>query len=521
MTSLGKYELHEQLGRGGFGTVYRATDTTLDREVALKILHPELTINPDFLDRFRNEARLVASLDSPHIVSIYEMGEVEGRFFLAMKYLPGGSLSDLLQKKGALPFKSALQIMDDICSGLSLAHRKGLVHRDLKPSNVLFDGEGRAVINDFGLARAVQVSSSTSISNTSAVGTPAYRAPELWLGKPPASPATDIYSLGCIFSEMLTGKVLFDGETTEVILARHLITGPDIPDVYPSGTPSDIRSIILTMVAKDSSQRFQDSVSFSQTLKSYQRDEAIPPIRDIPKKDPKRKLEPPILAKKPGASWIGIGFAVMGIVLFITLGIATHWFGLAGPAAPTYPTDNYPAVVVTEAPGPPAVTQPPGTEEPVYNPPVNQVTDTPIVIMVMSTAEAPITHPPSARDFLVCLGKCNLSGSNSVSSVPEKTSKVYFRFSFENFPQNAHVIRRWISNGEEWVRYDCRWNLPTSGIFEGPLYDKSLRSGTWEYEMYVDGDLIISGSFYVEGNDQYFDPNGTTDSCMSQYSVVR
>ncbi|HPS42065.1 MAG TPA: bifunctional serine/threonine-protein kinase/formylglycine-generating enzyme family protein [Anaerolineaceae bacterium] len=414
MTTLGKYELHEQLGRGGFGTVYRATDTTLDREVALKILHPQLTTDPEFLNRFRNEARLVASLDSPHIVTIYEMGEIEGRVFIAMKYLPGGSLYDRLQKSGPLPFPEAARIMDEVCLGLASAHKKSLVHRDLKPSNILFDADGRAVIGDFGLARAVHVSSSTTTSSTGGVGTPAYRAPELWLGKPPVSPATDIYSLGCVFSEILTGKVLFNGDTTEEILTKHLITGPDIPENYPVGTPANIRSIIQRMVAKDSSQRFLDATVFIQDIKPYLHTVVVPqipspippppvetrkpipltrpPASTIPQPIPAPKAEPVITPHKSNSIWVGIGFAMIGLVLFLTLGFVTDWFGLKEPKTQIPSFDNGSSVIeTTQAPVyVPQIKEaplyvPPVTEEPVIQQPVDQITNTPIVIVVTST----------------------------------------------------------------------------------------------------------------------------------------
>jgi serine/threonine-protein kinase len=254
MTTLGKYELHEQLGRGGFGTVYRATDTVLGREVAIKVLHPQLTTDPDFLERFRNEARLVASLDSPNIVTIYDLGEIDGRVFIAMKYLPGGSLKEKLEKEGA------------VCAGLAVAHKKGLVHRDIKPGNILFDSEGRAVLGDFGLARAIQLSSASAASSTGGVGTPAYRAPELWLGKPPASPATDIYSLCCVLSEMLTGEALFDGDTTEEVLTKHLIIGPNLPAAYPFGVPKGILAVVEKAVSKDPQERYQTVKEFEKGL---------------------------------------------------------------------------------------------------------------------------------------------------------------------------------------------------------------------------------------------------------------
>ncbi|NLI41375.1 MAG: protein kinase [Caldisericales bacterium] len=268
MTTLGKYELHEELGRGGFGTVYRATDTTLGRDVALKVLHPQYTIEPDFIQRFRNEARLVASLRSPHIVTIYELGEVNGRVFIAMEYLPGGSLKNRLDKTGPIPFDESLEIMKQVCAGLETAHEQGLVHRDVKPGNILFDSRENAVIADFGLARAIQLSSVSSSSSTGGTGTPAYRAPELWIGKPPASPTTDIYSLGCVLSEMLSGQMLFLGETTEEILTRHLITGANFPQNYPAGVPDGIRAVIQKAVAKAQSERFQSASEFIEAVKA-------------------------------------------------------------------------------------------------------------------------------------------------------------------------------------------------------------------------------------------------------------
>jgi len=257
MTTLGKYELHEELGRGGFGTVYRAVDTTLGREVALKVLHPQLTVDPDFLEKFRNEARVIASLDSPNIVTIYEMGEADGRVFIAMRYMAGGSLKDKLAREGKLSFEETLHIMKQVCAGLDKAHQKGLVHRDIKPANILFDEDGNAVVSDFGLAKAIEKSSSTATSSTGGVGTPSYRSPELWEGKPPASPASDIYSLGCVISEILTGKKLFDGDSTNMIITQHLVTGPVLPKHFPDGVPEGITIILDKSLKKEQETRYQ------------------------------------------------------------------------------------------------------------------------------------------------------------------------------------------------------------------------------------------------------------------------
>ena len=266
MTTLGKYELHEQLGRGGFGTVYHAIDTTLEREVALKVLHPQLTTDPYFLEKFRNEAILVAALDSFNIVTIYDLSEMDGRVFIAMRYMAGGSLKRKLEKYGAISYEDTLRYFRQVCSGLQVAHKQGMVHRDVKPENILFDKQGNAVISDFGLAKAVQQSSVSMTSITGSVGTPAYRAQEIWTESQHPSPATDIYSLGCVLCEMLTGKVLFDASTPEGILTQHLINGAQIPRQFPNTVPSGIQDVIGKALAKDPRDRFQTTCEMVNSL---------------------------------------------------------------------------------------------------------------------------------------------------------------------------------------------------------------------------------------------------------------
>lgn len=186
---LGKYELIESLGRGGFGTVYRARDTALGREVAVKVLHPQLMVEPDFVERFRNEARIIAGLEHPNLVAVYDLGEAAGSAFLVMRYLPGGSLREKLEKNGPIPFGEALQILKQVSAGLTAAHAKGIIHRDIKPENILFAADGQAVVSDFGLARALLDSSFSSSSGSGGVGTPFYRAPEYGMAhRPPPRP---------------------------------------------------------------------------------------------------------------------------------------------------------------------------------------------------------------------------------------------------------------------------------------------------------------------------------------------
>jgi len=265
MAQLGKYELQEAIGRGGFGTVYRAVDRGLQRTVALKVLHPSLAADIEFAERFQREARLAASLEHPNIVAVYDTGEDQGRVYIVMRYYPGGSLAERL-KRGTMPFEQARGILQQVCTGLQKLHERGWVHRDLKPANILFDVDGNAVVGDFGLARA-QLASSTSSSLTIGAGTPFYRAPELWRGKPPASPASDVYSLGCILGEMLSGQVLFGGDTPEEVLTRHLMDGPDFgPGWPPEGTPAKAVALIGRALERAPTARPKDAGAFAAEL---------------------------------------------------------------------------------------------------------------------------------------------------------------------------------------------------------------------------------------------------------------
>ena len=266
MKTLGKYKIQEEIGSGGFGRVYRAIDITLDREIALKVLHPQLTVDAYFLEKFRDEAKLVATLDSPNIVTIHDFGEVDGYVFFAMRYMRGGSLKDRLEKEGAIPYSKTKKVFEQVCEGLQVAHEKDMIHRDIKPDNILFDLNWNAVVSDFGLAKIVQQSSMKGSISLGGVGTPVYRAPELWEGDIPASTATDVYALGCVLCEMLTGKVLFDGATPEKVYTQHLVRGPQIPEKFPADIPVGIREVLEKAMAKAPQDRYQTAGEFAEAL---------------------------------------------------------------------------------------------------------------------------------------------------------------------------------------------------------------------------------------------------------------
>ena len=283
MTHLGKYEILEEIGKGGFGIVYKARDTSLDRLVALKILHPQLTVDSRFVENFKREARSLAKIAHPNVVTVHEIGELEGRLFITMRYLPGGSLADRLKKEGSLPLDEALKIIQEVSAGLEAGHKRNIIHRDVKPGNILFDEEGQAVIADFGVARAVQLSSlGTSTQSSATVGTPFYRPPELWRGSPPPSPATDVYSLACVLFEMLSGEILFQGDTPDQLITKHLLDDPQtLMKASWNKLPKSIQAVIAKSLSKDPLQRYQDISSFMQAqLENKGKQEVItPPIQ--------------------------------------------------------------------------------------------------------------------------------------------------------------------------------------------------------------------------------------------------
>lgn len=266
LQQLGKYQIIEELGRGGFATVHRAEDTTLGREVALKVLHPQLLTDPTFVERFKREARALAGLDHPHIVTIYEIGESQGRLFIAMKLVEGSSLKDLIAQKGVFSWNETIEVLEQVADALDYAHDQGILHRDLKPANILI-GEHGVVVTDFGFAKLVGESSvSVSISG-GMVGTPHYIAPEVWREEG-AVPQTDVYALACIAAEMLTGAVLFSGGTPAGVMTKHLIDGPRFSTVLPKEIPSVVAKILEKALAQEPEARYSTASAMVTPLRA-------------------------------------------------------------------------------------------------------------------------------------------------------------------------------------------------------------------------------------------------------------
>ena len=259
-----RYRLEETLGSGGMADVYLAHDDILDRTLALKVLSTRYANDDEFIERFRREARNAASLAHPNIVSIYDRGETEdGTYYIAMEYLPGGTLKDRIVKRGPLPARTAAAVALQISEALKCAHESDVVHRDIKPHNILITESGDIKVTDFGIARAA--SSSTMTKTGSILGTAHYLSPEQALGEP-VRPQSDLYSLGVVLYEMLTGELPYDAETPIGIAMKH-VNGEVRPpiEVDPS-IPAGINAVVMRLLSRDPEDRYPDAAALSADL---------------------------------------------------------------------------------------------------------------------------------------------------------------------------------------------------------------------------------------------------------------
>src|SRR5690349_6629213 len=261
-----RYELEELVGTGGMSSVFRAHDRLLDRKVALKILHQQYSGDGEYVERFRREARAVASLSHPNIVTVIDRGDHEGRQFIVFEYIHGENLKRLIQRRGPAPVATALELTIQIAHGLSFAHQQGLVHRDVKPQNVLLNGDGQAKVTDFGIARSLDVQHGMTQTGT-VLGTSDYIAPEQAQGQR-VDEHTDIYSLGVVLYELLTSEVPYPGENFVAVAMRHINEPPpSIRDKRPDVSPR-LEAAVQRAMAKDPADRFQTMADFCRELEA-------------------------------------------------------------------------------------------------------------------------------------------------------------------------------------------------------------------------------------------------------------
>ncbi len=272
----GRYRIMRKLGTGGMANVYLAEDEVLGRRVAIKILNDRHAGDDQFVERFRREAKNAASLSHPNIVSIYDRGEAEGTYYIAMEYLDGRSLKELIVARGPAPVHIAIDYARQILAAIRFAHRHGIVHRDIKPHNVLVDAEGRLKVTDFGIARA---GASQMTETGSIIGTAQYLSPEQAKGAP-VDQTSDLYSVGIVLYELLTGVVPFTGDTPVEIAMKHLSSAPEPPSAKRAEIPRDLDLVVLRALAKDPSDRYQSAEEMEADLARVARGAAVSPATE-------------------------------------------------------------------------------------------------------------------------------------------------------------------------------------------------------------------------------------------------
>jgi serine/threonine protein kinase len=289
-----RYQLLERLGTGGMAEVFRARDVMLDRYVAIKVLRKDYTENEAFQERFRQEARAAANLSHPNIVTVHDFGLAEGQLYIVMEHIPGTDLKTLIRKRGRFNVEEAIPLIVQACAGLGYAHRAGLVHCDVKPHNMLVTPDQRLKVTDFGIARALATIQPGERSDV-VWGSPQYFAPEQASGEAP-SPASDVYSLGVVMYEMLSGTPPFTASTADELARLHIEAEPIPIREYVPDIPTALEAILLKVLSKEPSARYRTADQLGRVLLKFgtQRDDAPTPLSLTPEAATTyRQPEPP------------------------------------------------------------------------------------------------------------------------------------------------------------------------------------------------------------------------------------
>jgi serine/threonine protein kinase/Flp pilus assembly protein TadD len=289
-----RYQIIEELGRGGMGKVYKVLDTEIKERVALKLLNPEIAADQQTIERFRNELKFARTISHRNVCRMHDLGREEGTYFITMEYVPGEDLKRLIRKVGQFSPGKAVFIAKQICEGLAEAHRHGVVHRDLKPHNIMVDEEGNVRIMDFGIARTTKAKGITGSGMM--IGTPEYMSPEQVEGKD-TDQRSDIYSLGIILYEMLTGRVPFEGDTPFSIGLKHTSQVPKNPKELNAQIPDDLSRVVLKCMEKDRAKRYQSAAEVLSELIQVEKG-LTTTERAFPEKGKKAKRAPQINGKK-------------------------------------------------------------------------------------------------------------------------------------------------------------------------------------------------------------------------------
>src|SRR5215216_1873366 len=373
---IGFYEVKYELGSGGMATVYCAYDPRFEREIAVKVLPRELLhADPQFRLRFEREAKIIAQLEHSAIVPVYDVGEDDGQPYFVMRYMNGGSLSDRI-KAGVMSMDEAARILGIIAPALDEAHVKGIIHRDIKPSNILFDRRDNPYISDFGIAKLSQAQAG-NVTGSAIIGTPAYMAPEQAQGIDVDGRA-DIYALGIILFEMLTGKQPYEADTPMAVAIKH-ITDP-VPHIRQTNPklPEGMETIIQKAMAKNKNDRYSSAVELTDALREVARNITTklqaPPLSTPIVQPSEPTIKAPVRAIPPKRAFNAFFVIVPVVVVAALAGVFFLFNGTRAPAK-------------TETPISTTTSAPQNTETPTF---VSEVTTVPVVIQATNTEAAPL-----------------------------------------------------------------------------------------------------------------------------------
>jgi serine/threonine protein kinase len=548
--TFGKYIVTRRLGRGGMAEVYCARHPTLDREVAIKVIHPHLASEAGFTDRFCREAKLVASLRHPHVVQLYDFDVVNDQPFMVMEYLEGGTLKARLMQNHArgttMPLDQVARYLNAIASALDYAHAHGAVHRDIKPANILFTAPGEPVLSDFGIAKimgeSLQFSTSSAI-----IGTPAYMSPEQAASKP-VDVRSDLYSLGIVLYEMVTGHVPFEGDSPTAVMLQHLTTPPPPPRQFNPNIPEPVQAVILKALAKNPDSRFQSGGELARAFDAAWRGEAILPAAVVstqvptvmdkaaapnivatqaPAVEPQLPVQPPAPPALPPQSIPGRPAQRMPpatppppisrrptrrsqprIVVFATIlgGVI-----IAGLCIGAFLTSTF--LSLTSASSTPTsiaqatLTRALDTVTATRALPTNPLPlATPIVTLRPSPAPT-VTPSPSVGTFgsIIFAPGVIDAGPNSKpvdpgTHFPEGISQVYAFFSYEGtLKKSQWRYERYLDGKLQADLSNTGWDLTGPGATWTSLWNADgVRAGEWEFRLYVMDQVVQKGTFTIE-----------------------
>lgn len=413
----GRYELGDVLGRGGMATVYRARDRRLGRTVAVKVLHAHHAGDDSFVHRFHREAEFAASLGGhPHIVEIYDVGSDSEVHYIVMKLVEGGTLKELIRHEGPLPERQALDIGRQVAAALAFAHQHGLIHRDIKPQNVLVTPAGHVEVTDFGIARRDETTQITSPDMM--LGTAQYVSPEQAQGQTPG-PAADIYSLGVVLFEMVTGRLPFRADTPLALAMQHVETPPPAAEALNPALSPETSALIRRALAKDPAARFRDAAEMAGALQQRQSGDAALPA-DRPLAD---AAAPPLVPAPPARSSLSprwLLLPALGAVLALAAWLAPGAGLDPHRAAPA--TSAVPRRTAHPALGPPPS---PATATPTTIPsptlPPATATSQPVVIPLKPPTETPTPSPTAAPPTPTATPTSTPAASPTAAATPAAT----------------------------------------------------------------------------------------------------